>query len=51
MISIGYADILPMLKTRRDGCFRTAVIARSVGGAISQGAHAFPEVIRLRWSR
>jgi hypothetical protein len=30
--------------------FRTAVIEKSAGGAMSQGAHAFSDVIRLGWS-
>src|SRR5882724_3739674 len=30
--------------------FRTVVIERSTRGAMSQGAHAFSDVIRLGWS-
>jgi len=51
MISIGFSDILPAAPPGVMDVFRTAVIERSVGGSMSQGAHAFSDVIRLRWSR
>jgi hypothetical protein len=45
MISIGFADMSPVPHHPMD-VVRAAVLKRSVGGAMPQGAHAFSDAIR-----